>query len=167
MFKKKKKRDKYQFPSGLTGLSWHQILSSSNWSILNFGSTGYSMIYMVDSINNIFDKLINHVKLFSLFPNYVRGRHTQMSIYACIVRRLDQFSLYHIFGFLVVYCRENIRSGAGVKPVFYASQSDHATSEKKSSQLQSLSKQPKPLTPENRKTPKTLTPFLCFLHAIA
>ena len=27
--------------------------------------------------------------------------------------------------------RENIRSGAGVKPVFYASQSDHATSEKK------------------------------------
>ena len=85
------------------GLSWHQTLSSSNWSILNFGSTGYSMIYMVDPINNIFDKLINHIKLFSLFPNYVRGRHTQMSIYACIVRRLDQFSLYHIFGFLVVY----------------------------------------------------------------
>ena len=25
------------------------------------------------------------------------------------------------------YLRENIRSGAGVKPVFYASQSDHAT----------------------------------------
>ena len=27
--------------------------------------------------------------------------------------------------------RENVRSGAGVKPVFYASQSDHTTSEKK------------------------------------
>ena len=30
-----------------------------------------------------------------------------------------------------IICRENIRSGAGVKPVFYASQSDHTTSGKK------------------------------------
>ena len=33
-----------------------------------------------------------------------------------------------------IVLRENIRFGAGVKPVFYASQSDYAPAEKKSSQ---------------------------------
>ena len=47
----------------------------------------------------------------------------------CII--LPSSSTFKFYKNVRIKKRENIRSGAGVKPVFYASQSDHATSEKK------------------------------------